>query len=53
MNDIELLEGVLLCQQTSKAMNKPVDEETDTQKYLRWAAEAIAKRIWWNNREPV
>jgi hypothetical protein len=26
--------------------------QTDAHKYLRWAAEQIAKRIWWDNREP-
>ena len=52
MTDVELLEGVLHCQQSLKAMSKPTDDESDTQKYLRWAIEAIAKRIWWDNREP-
>ena len=52
MTDVELLEGVLRCQQLLKAMSKPTDDETDAHKYLRWAAEQIAKRIWWDNREP-
>ena len=52
MSDVELLEGVLRCQQLLKAMSKPTDDETDAHKYLRWAAEQIAKRIWWDNREP-
>ena len=45
MSDVELLEGVLRCQQLLKAMSKPTDKETDANKYLRWAAEQIAKRI--------
>jgi hypothetical protein len=52
MSDVELLEGVLHCQQLLKAMSKPTDDEIDAHKYLRWAAEQIAKRIWWDNREP-
>jgi hypothetical protein len=52
MSDVELLEGVLRRQQSLKAMSKPTDDESETQKYLRWAAEQIAKRIWWDNREP-
>ena len=51
MSDVELLEGVLRCQQLLKAMSKPTDEENEAQKYLRWATEQIAKRIWWDNRE--
>ena len=52
MNDIEMLEGVLRCQNILAGFAKPLDKETDIQKYLRWAAEQIAKRIWWDNREP-
>jgi len=52
MSDVELLEGVLRCQQSLKAMSKPTDEESEAQKYLRWASVQIAKRIWWDNREP-
>ena len=44
MNDVELLEGVLRCQQLLKTMSKPTDDETEAHKYLRWAAEQIAKR---------
>ena len=51
MNDVDLLEGVLRCQQMLHTLSKPTDDETDTQKYLRWAAEHIAKRIWWDNKE--
>jgi pyocin large subunit-like protein len=52
MNDIEMLEGVLQCQALLASSSKPTDKETETQRYLRWAAEKIAKRIWWDNREP-
>ena len=51
MNDIELLEGVLRCADSLANKTKPTDKETETAKYLRWAGEAIAKRIWWDNRE--
>ncbi len=51
MTDVELLEGVLRCQQMLQAMSKPTDDETDAQKYLRWATEQIANRIWWDNRQ--
>jgi hypothetical protein len=51
MTDVELLESVLRCQQILKALMKPTDDESETQKYLRWASEHIAKRIWWDNRE--
>jgi len=51
MTDIELLEGVLRCQQLLKAMSKPTDDESDIERYLRWAANEIAKRIWWDNRK--
>jgi hypothetical protein len=51
MTDAELLLRVLQCQQIVDAMTTPSDGESDTHKYLRWAAEKIAKRIWWDNRE--
>jgi hypothetical protein len=51
MTDVELLESLLRCQQISFADNKPNADETDTQKYLRWAIEAVAKRIWWDNKK--
>ena len=51
MSDIELLEGLLRCQNTLAALAKRTDDETETQKYLRWAIDAIAKRIWWDNRD--
>jgi hypothetical protein len=43
---LSCLEGVLHCQQLLKAMSKPTDDETDAHKYLRWAAEQIAKRAF-------
>ena len=51
MSDAELLLQVLRCQQIVAAVTPPADGESDTHKYLRWAAENIAKRIWWNNRD--
>ena len=50
MTDVELLEGVLRCQQMLRALTSPRDDESETQKYLRWASEQIAKRIWSDNR---
>jgi len=51
MSDVELIQALLDCQRLRKTMSKPTDDETQTDKYLRWAIEAIAKRIWWDNRE--
>ena len=51
MTDAELLEIVLRCVQIRRTLQKPTDDESETDKYLRWAVEGIAKRIWWDNRE--
>ena len=51
MNDVALLEALLRCQQMRQAFVQPCDDENETDKYLRWAIEATAKRMWWANRE--
>ena len=51
MTDVEMLEVVLRCQTMHDAISEPRQKETEVAKYLRWASEAIAKRIWWDNRE--
>lgn len=51
MSDVELLEALLRCLQIRKTMCKPTDDELQTDKYLRWSIETIAKRIWWDNRD--
>jgi len=50
MKDVELLIALLECQQMRQPMIKTNDDELDTDKYLRWAVEAVAHRIWWDNR---
>lgn len=51
MNDAELLKVLTKCQLMRQQIAKPNADEVETDKYLRWAIEAIAHRIWWDNRQ--
>jgi pyocin large subunit-like protein len=51
MSDAELLRTLLDCQIMRKQIASPNAKEIEADKYLRWAVEDVAHRIWWDNRK--